>query len=172
MRRSIRSTAVAVTAAGLLFGLSACAEAEKAVDDTKKSVEQDVEKAKDDVQKDVEKAKDDLEKEAIDAVDKTVNQEYEVTYEVTGENIDTIEYVSGGGTASTPKTTTVKNPALPWKKTVKLRGIIPPQVTPIAADITGAKLTCKIVYQGKAIAEQNAKGLVGLGACTAVSPIV
>ncbi|MGW4029367.1 MmpS family transport accessory protein [Streptomyces sp. NPDC004838] len=142
MRRSIRTAACAVAAAGLVFGLGACSEASEAAKD-----------------------------EAVKQIDKAVNEEYEVTYEVTGKNVDSIEFAAGGGTALEPKTDSVDKPALPWTKTVTLRGILPPSVMPIAIDTSGAEVTCKIVYKGKTIAEQSGEGLATAGGCVAVSPI-
>ncbi|GLF97932.1 MmpS family transport accessory protein [Streptomyces yaizuensis] len=138
MRRSIRTAAVAVSAVGLVFGLSACSE---------------------------------VEKKAVDAVDKTVNEEYEVTYEVTGKSVEAITFTGGGGTAASPKIETVDNPTLPWTKTVKLKGIMAPVVTPVAVDLTGAaEVTCKIVYKGKALDEKSGKG-IGATGCNAMSPL-
>ncbi|MFD7549796.1 hypothetical protein ACFV0R_33855 [Streptomyces sp. NPDC059578] len=149
MRRSIRATAVsAVTVAGLVFGLGACSEAADAVKEKKD--------------------------QAVDeAVDKAMNEEYEVTYEVTGKSVDSIKYASGGGTAGNPKTTTEKKPSLPWTKTVKLRGIIPPSVLPLALDAGGdGAVTCKILYKGKPIAEESGKGVASAAGCVAISPLV
>ncbi|MFI1866053.1 MmpS family transport accessory protein [Streptomyces jumonjinensis] len=144
MHRSIRTAVCAVAAVGLVFGLSACSEVSDAAKD-----------------------------KASDSVDKAVNEEYEVTYEVTGKSIDSIQFAAGGGTATNPKLETVDKPALPWKKTVTLRGILPPSVLPIALDATGeAAVTCKIIYKGKPIAEESGKGLGAAGGCVAVSPIV
>ncbi|MEU8777913.1 MmpS family transport accessory protein [Streptomyces sp. NPDC048606] len=109
--------------------------------------------------------------DAVDQVDKVVDETYEVTYEVTGKGVDSIEFAAGGGTATEPKTETVQNPTLPWTKTVTLRGIMPSSVVPTAADVTGAQVTCKITYKGKVVAEQSAEGLVTAGGCVAVSPV-
>ncbi|MFJ6941162.1 MmpS family transport accessory protein [Streptomyces sp. NPDC101132] len=105
------------------------------------------------------------------AIDKAVDETYEVTYEVTGKGVEHIEFAAGGGTATAPKMETVKGVALPWKKTVTLRGIMPASVMPVAADVTGAEVACKITHKGKVIAEQTAQGLATAGACVAVSPI-
>ncbi|MFI1016689.1 MmpS family transport accessory protein [Streptomyces sp. NPDC020965] len=147
MHRSIRTTAVtALTVAGLVFGLSACSEITEAGDAAKDK--------------------------AVDQVDKTVNEKYDVTYEVTGKSVDSIQFAAGGGTALAPKMETVEKPVLPWKKTVTLRGILPPSVLPVALDATGdAQVTCKIIYKGKAIAEKSGEGLAAAGGCVAVSPI-
>ncbi|MCF1646615.1 MULTISPECIES: MmpS family transport accessory protein [Streptomyces] len=109
--------------------------------------------------------------EAVDQVDKAVDETYEVTYEVTGKNVDSIEFHGGGGKAMDPKIESVSKPELPWKKTVTLRGIMPAAVMPVAADPEGAEVSCKIVYKGKVIEEQSAKGLVSAGGCTAESPV-
>ncbi|MEU5404385.1 MmpS family transport accessory protein [Streptomyces sp. NPDC005963] len=144
MHRSIRSAAVAsVVAAGLVFGLGACSEISDAAKD-----------------------------EAVDQVDKAVNEEYDVTYEVTGKSVDSIQFSSGGGSATAPKMETVEKPTLPWTKTVTLRGIMPPSVLPVALDAgADAKVTCKIIYKGKAIAEESGGGLAAAGGCVAVSPL-
>ncbi|MFD4828404.1 MmpS family transport accessory protein [Streptomyces uncialis] len=149
MHRSVRNSALAVlTVAGLVFGLSACSE----VTDAAK------EKATEEVDK---------------AVDKSMNEKYEVTYEVTGKSIASIQYAEGGGTATNPKLATVENPTLPWKKTVTLRGIMPPSVLPLAVDPTGdSEVACKIIYKGKPIAEEAGKGAASAAGCVAVSPIV
>ncbi|MFJ8072630.1 MmpS family transport accessory protein [Streptomyces sp. NPDC096176] len=109
--------------------------------------------------------------EAVDTVDKAVNETYEVTYEVTGKNVDSIQFHAGGGEAMNPKIETVDKPTLPWKKTVTLRGIMPAAVMPIAADLTGADVSCKITHEGKVLKEEKAEGLVTAGGCIAESPI-
>ncbi|MFF2224554.1 hypothetical protein ACFVV7_14675 [Streptomyces globisporus] len=106
------------------------------------------------------------------AVDKTVDETYEVTYEVTGTGVDEITYHGGGGEAMEPKLETVTKPALPWKKTVELRGIMPPAVSPMALDAGGADVTCSITYKGKVIKEAKGEGMITAGGCVAVSPIV
>ncbi|MEU5978210.1 hypothetical protein [Streptomyces sp. NPDC047315] len=143
MHRSIRKAAVAATVtAGLVFGLTACSEAEEAVKD-----------------------------KAVDQVDKAVNEEYEVTLEVTGKNVDSIVYSAGGGTALEPKMETVEKPTLPWTKTVKLRGVMPASVLPTALDAGGTELTCKITHKGKVLAEKSGSGIASAGGCVAISPI-
>ncbi|MFD7502724.1 hypothetical protein [Streptomyces sp. NPDC059850] len=106
--------------------------------------------------------------ETVDTVDKVVDQTYEITYEVTGKNVESIEFNGGGGKAMDPKTTTVKKPALPWKKTVTLRGVMPSAVMPVTTDPT---VTCKIVHKGKVIAEEKGESLINAGGCVAESPI-
>ncbi|MEV6394112.1 MmpS family transport accessory protein [Streptomyces sp. NPDC051907] len=110
--------------------------------------------------------------EAVDAVDKATNETYEVTYEVTGKNVDSIDFHAGGGKATDPKIETVQKPTLPWKKTVTLRGIMPPGVMPAAADLSGSEVACKITYKGKVIKEEKGEGLAAAAGCIAVSPIV
>lgn len=110
--------------------------------------------------------------EAVDAVDKATNETYEVTYEVTGKNVDSIDFHGGGGNATDPKIETVQKPTLPWKKTVTLRGIMPPAVMPAAADLAGSEVSCKITYKGKVIKEEKGKGLATAAGCIAISPIV
>ncbi|MFI6809701.1 MmpS family transport accessory protein [Streptomyces luteogriseus] len=109
--------------------------------------------------------------ESVDQVDKAVNETYEVTYEVTGRNIDSIDFHGGGGKAMEPKIESVSKPELPWKKTVTLRGIMPAAVMPVATDPEGSQVTCKIIYKGKVLEEQSAEGLVTAGGCTAASPV-
>ncbi|MFE6697307.1 MmpS family transport accessory protein [Streptomyces sp. NPDC057718] len=106
------------------------------------------------------------------AVDKTVDETYEVTYEVTGTSVDEITYHGGGGEAMEPELETVKSPALPWKKTVELRGIMPPAVMPLALEEGGADVTCTITYKGEVIKEAKGEGMLTAGGCVAVSPIV
>ncbi|MEW2068028.1 MmpS family transport accessory protein [Streptomyces sp. NPDC007346] len=106
------------------------------------------------------------------AVDKAVDETYEVTYEVTGESVDEIAFHAGGGDAMDPELETVTSPALPWKKTVTLRGIMPPAVMPLAVEADGTDVTCTITYQGKVIKEAKGEGMLTAGGCVAVSPIV
>ncbi|GGT58774.1 hypothetical protein [Streptomyces purpureus] len=135
MKRTIRTAVIAVAAAGLAFGLTACsAVADKAADE----------------------------------VDKAVNENYEVTYEVTGKSVETIEYHGGGGEAMNPKIESAAKPTLPWKKTVTLKGIMPPAVMPVSLE--AADLTCKITYKDKVIKEATGDKAMA-GGCVAVSPI-
>ncbi|WP_426365640.1 hypothetical protein [Streptomyces sp. E-08] len=106
---------------------------------------------------------------AADQVDKSVNETYEVTYEVSGKNLESIDYHAGGGTAMEPKVESEKKPSAPWKKTVTLKGIMPPAVMPISLD--PADLTCKVIYKGKVIKEAKAEQAMA-GGCVAVSPVV
>ncbi|MFC8621293.1 MmpS family transport accessory protein [Streptomyces anulatus] len=105
-------------------------------------------------------------------VDTTVDEKYEVTYEVTGKSVDEITYHGGAGEAMEPELETVTSPTLPWKKTVELRGIMPPAVMPVAVDAGGADITCTITYKGKVIKEAKGEGMLTAGGCVAVSPIV
>ncbi|EPH41541.1 hypothetical protein ABT390_08860 [Streptomyces aurantiacus] len=107
--------------------------------------------------------------EAVDAVDKAVNEKYQVTYEVSGKSVDEIEFAAGGGSAANPKLEKEADPKLPWKKTVTLRGITPPTVVPISTDPTGSDLTCKVIYKGKVIKEASGENVVA--GCIAVSPV-
>ncbi|WP_413752912.1 hypothetical protein NRF20_18240 [Streptomyces sp. R-74717] len=109
--------------------------------------------------------------ETVDQVDKAVDETYEVTYEVTGRGVDEIQFHAGGGKAMDPEIETVKSPKLPWRKTVTLRGIMPPAVMPIALDEDGADVTCSITYKGKVIKKVEGEGLVTAGGCVAVSPV-
>ncbi|MER5848575.1 MmpS family transport accessory protein [Streptomyces sp. NPDC002012] len=109
--------------------------------------------------------------ETVDQVDKAVDETYEVTYEVTGTSVDEIQFHAGGGKAMDPEIETVKSPKLPWRKTVTLRGIMPPAVMPIALDEDGADVTCSITHKGKVIKEAKGEGLVTAGGCVAVSPV-
>ncbi|WP_432151189.1 hypothetical protein [Streptomyces sp. bgisy029] len=106
------------------------------------------------------------------AVDKSVDETYEVTYEVTGTSVDEIAFHGGGGDAMNPKLETVTSPTLPWKKTVTLRGIMPPAVMPMALEAGGADVTCSITYKGEVIKEAKGEGMLTAGGCVAVSPIV
>lgn len=109
------------------------------------------------------------EEKAVDAVDKAVNEKYEVTYEVSGKSADEIEFAAGGGSAANPKLEKEAGPKLPWKKTVTLRGIMPPTVVPISTDPAGADLTCKVIYKGKVIKEASGENVVA--GCIAISPV-
>ncbi|MCX4782143.1 hypothetical protein [Streptomyces sp. NBC_01264] len=106
---------------------------------------------------------------AVDQVDKVVNETYEVTYEVTGKTVDSVSFHDGGGTATAPNLVTAEQPGTAWKKTVTLRGIMPPAVSPSSVDNT-ADLTCKVIYKGKVIKEATGEAAVA-GGCVAVSPI-
>ncbi|MFI6699480.1 MmpS family transport accessory protein [Streptomyces sp. NPDC050509] len=139
--RIVRAAVTTLAVTGLALGLGACSEATERVD-----------------------------KAVTDEVDKAVNETYEVTYEVTGKNIDTIDFHGGGGEAMEPKIETVEKPTLPWKKTVTLRGIMPPAVMPIALGAE-AEVTCKILYKGEVIKEETDAGKAAAGGCVAVSPI-
>ncbi|MGW5214644.1 MmpS family transport accessory protein [Streptomyces sp. NPDC004051] len=144
MNRIRRSLMPALVVGGLVLGLGACSEtAEKA------------------------------EEELVEEVDRQLDEEYEVTYEVTGEKADSIEFNAGGGDAADPKFETVDNPTLPWKKTVKLRGIEAPVVIPVTVDADGSgNLSCKILHKGKTLAEESDAGTVSVTGCVAASPIV
>ncbi|ALC27968.1 hypothetical protein [Streptomyces sp. CFMR 7] len=102
------------------------------------------------------------------AVDKTVDE----TYEVTGKSVDEITFHGGGGDAMNPKLETVSSPTLPWKKTVTLRGIMPPAVMPMAVEADGTDVACTITYKGEVIKEAKGEGVLTAGGCVAVSPVV
>ncbi|MGW0791674.1 MmpS family transport accessory protein [Streptomyces sp. NPDC002911] len=106
-----------------------------------------------------------------DAVDKVVDETYEVTYEVTGTSADEIQYHGGKGKAMKPEVESVESPALPWKKTVTLRGIMPAAVMPTALDEGAADLACTITYKGEVIEEMKGEALLTSGGCVAVSPV-
>lgn len=145
MNRIHRSLMSALVAGGLALGLGACSE----------------------------EVADRAEDEVVEEVDKHVDEEYEVTYEVTGEKADSIDFNAGGGDAADPKFETVDNPALPWKKTVKLRGIEAPAVIPVTLDTEdgSGELSCRIVHEGKVLAEKSGAGAVSAAGCVAVSPV-
>ncbi|MDJ0464029.1 hypothetical protein [Streptomyces sp. H27-C3] len=140
MNRIIRTAVCAAAVTGLAFGLGACAETTEAAKD-----------------------------KAVDQVDKAVDETYEVTYEVTGKSVDSIEFAGGEGTAMNPKMESVAKPKLPWTKTVTLRGIMPPAVSPMAIE-GAADLSCKVVYKGKTIKEAKGEKVM-VGGCIAISPI-
>ncbi|MEU0628631.1 MmpS family transport accessory protein [Streptomyces sp. NPDC005989] len=104
-------------------------------------------------------------------VDEVVDETYEVTYEVTGTGVDEIQFHGGGGKAMEPEIETVKSPTLPWRKTVTLRGIMPPAVMPVAVDENGADISCSITHKGKVIKEAKGEGMLAAGGCVAVSPV-
>ncbi|WP_228979949.1 MmpS family transport accessory protein [Streptomyces sp. DH12] len=109
--------------------------------------------------------------EATERVDSALNETYQVTYEVTGANIESISYNGGGGDAMNPKLETVEKPKLPWRKTVTLRGIEAPLVTPVSVSYDGARSTCKITHDGKVLKEASGKGAAATLSCVAVSPV-
>ncbi|MFD5142748.1 hypothetical protein [Streptomyces sp. NPDC058401] len=106
---------------------------------------------------------------AVDQVDKAVNETYEVTYEVSGKTVDSVSFHDGGGTATAPNLVTAEQPGAAWTKTVTLRGVMPPAVSPSSVDNT-ADLTCKVIYKGKVIKEAKGEAAMA-GGCVAVSPI-
>ncbi|MFD5771029.1 MmpS family transport accessory protein [Streptomyces sp. NPDC127049] len=105
---------------------------------------------------------------AADQVDKAVVESYEVTYEVTGSDLVSIDYHAGDGAATQPKVESEKKPTAPWTRTVKLHGIMPPAVMPVSTK--PADLTCKVVYQGKVLKEAKGEAAMA-GGCVAVSPV-
>ncbi|WP_149184967.1 MmpS family transport accessory protein [Streptomyces sp. TRM49041] len=109
--------------------------------------------------------------DAAERVDSALNKTYEVTYEVTGADIESISYNGGGGDAMDPKLETVEKPVLPWRKTVTLRGIEAPLVTPVALGHDGAEATCKITHKGEVIKEASGRGAAATLSCVAVSPV-
>src|SRR5690606_42155818 len=72
-----------------------------------------------------------------------------------------------------PEFETVDDPALPWRKTVKLRGIEAPTVLPVLVepDAGSGRLTCRIVYRGRTLAEKAGAEDVSSAGCVAASPI-
>ncbi|MFJ6695975.1 MmpS family transport accessory protein [Streptomyces sp. NPDC091272] len=147
MNRTIRSVVCAAAVTGLVFGLGACSEVEKAV---KAGASEGAEKA----------------------ADELLDKPYEVTYEVTGKDVETIDYTAGSGTDPAAATAKDKKPVLPWKKTVTLNGATPPSVMPNMVDVLKADpdVTCKVSYQGKVLKE--AKGVAAAsGGCIAMAPL-
>ncbi|MFF3209165.1 hypothetical protein ACFYYB_00755 [Streptomyces sp. NPDC002886] len=106
---------------------------------------------------------------AVEQVDKVVDETYEVTYEVTGKTVDSVSFHDGGGTAIAPNLVTAEQPGTAWSKTVTLRGIMPPAVSPSSVD-NSADLTCKVIYKGKVIKEAKGEAAMA-GGCVTVSPI-
>ncbi|MEI5101185.1 hypothetical protein RB200_24810 [Streptomyces sp. PmtG] len=109
------------------------------------------------------------EKKAVDAVDKAVNETYEVTYEVSGKSVEEIQFAAGEGSAANPKLQKESKPQLPWKKTVTLRGIMPPTVVPVSSNPVNSDLTCKVIYKGEVLKEASGDSVVT--GCIAVSPM-
>ncbi|GGP90643.1 MmpS family transport accessory protein [Streptomyces roseolilacinus] len=109
--------------------------------------------------------------DAAERVDSALNETYQVTYEVTGANIESISYNGGGGDAMNPKLETVEKPTLPWRKTVTLRGVEAPLVTPVAIRYEGAQASCRITHEGKVLKEATGKGAAATLSCVAVSPV-
>ncbi|GHH41066.1 MmpS family transport accessory protein [Streptomyces candidus] len=147
MNRTARTATCAAAVTALLFGLGACAGVEEAV---KAGASQGAEKA----------------------ADELLKTPYEVTYEVTGKDVVLIKYSGGKGTDLAPEEDTVDKPAVPWQKTVTLKGAMPPSVMPEAADMlkTDADIACKIVYKGKVLAEAKGQKAV-MGGCIAAAPM-
>ncbi|MFI0979947.1 hypothetical protein ACH4SP_23450 [Streptomyces sp. NPDC021093] len=147
MNRTIRAAVCAAAVTGLMFGLGACAEVEKAV---KAGASEGADKAA---------------KELLD-------KPYEVTYEVTGKDVKTIEFAAGSGTAAEPRTEEDKKPVLPWKKTVTMNGVMPPSVMPNVSDVLkpDPDVTCKVTYKGKVLKEATGAKAVA-GGCIAVAPM-
>ncbi|MEU4064541.1 hypothetical protein AB0F25_19345 [Streptomyces wedmorensis] len=106
---------------------------------------------------------------AADQVDKSVGESYEVTYEVSGKGVESIDYHAGDGTAMAPHVESEKKPTTPWKKTVTLKGIMPPAVMPVS--LAPADLTCKVIYKGEVIKEAKGEQAMA-GGCVAVSPLM
>ncbi|MGW2177395.1 hypothetical protein ACWCXX_04720 [Streptomyces sp. NPDC001732] len=108
---------------------------------------------------------------AVDRVDEAVDEMYEVTYEVTGTDVDEIQFHGGRGKATEPKIETVESPTLPWRKTVTLRGIMPPAVMPFVVDGSTLEVGCSITYKGKVIKKLKGMDMLKAGGCVAVSPV-
>jgi hypothetical protein len=147
MNRTIRTALCATAVTGLMFGLGACAGVEEAV---KAGASQGAEKA----------------------ADELLKTPYEVTYEVTGKDVTSIEFTGGKGTDLAPEADKVQKPALPWTKTVTLKGAMPPSVMPEGADIlkTDPDVSCKVLYKGKVLAEAKGQKAV-MGGCIAAAPM-
>ncbi|MFF0744383.1 hypothetical protein ACFYVL_28685 [Streptomyces sp. NPDC004111] len=155
MNRTARTALCAAAVTGLLFGLGACAEAEKAV---KAGASEAAEASGKELDK-------------IDEVDKALNRTFQVTYEVTGKDVESIEFAAGGGTATAPKNETVDKPALPWKKTVTLKGVMPPAVIPTTSKVVATPdITCKVVHEGKVLKEASGEKAMA-GGCIAAAPL-
>ncbi|MFD3518735.1 hypothetical protein [Streptomyces sp. NPDC058657] len=155
MIRTVRTTVCAAAVTALLFSLGACAQAEKAVKDG-------ASEAADVSNKELDK---------IDEVDKALKATFEVTYEVSGKDVASIEFAGGGGTATAPKNETVKKPALPWKKTVTLKGLMPPAVIPTTDKVVAAPdISCKIIHKGKVLKEASGEKAMA-GGCITAAPI-
>lgn len=107
---------------------------------------------------------------AADQVDKSVGESYEVTYEVTGKGIESIDYHAGDGTAMAPEIVSEKKPTTPWKKTVKLKGIMPCGRHAGLPQPRRPHLQGHLPGQG----HQGGQGRAGDGrsGCVAVSPVV
>ncbi|TXS66869.1 hypothetical protein EAO76_28605 [Streptomyces sp. sk2.1] len=92
-------------------------------------------------------------------------------YEVTGKDIDEIQFHGGRGDAMEPEIETVESPGPPWRKTVTPRGIMPSAVMPFIVDGSTADVRCSITYKGKVIKEGEGRHMIAAGGCVAVSPV-
>ncbi|WP_405811574.1 hypothetical protein OG524_22385 [Streptomyces sp. NBC_01520] len=152
--RTARSAARAVLVGGLALGLTACSGTDG------ESVEESIDRAVD---------------RAFDAAfDAAVDETYGVTCEVTGTKVDEIRFHDGGDDggddATEPTTETVESPTLPWRKTVTLRGIMPPAVMQLAPESDDVARTT--TYRGEVITEPEGEALLTSGGSIAVPPAV
>ncbi|MEU9315474.1 hypothetical protein [Streptomyces sp. NPDC048295] len=69
-----------------------------------------------------------------------------------------------------PKAGTAEPPALPRRKTVTPRGILPPAVMPVAVGGNGPDVSCSVTHKGKAVKESRREGMPAAGGCVAVPP--
>lgn len=107
------------------------------------------------------------EEKVTESVDKAVKETYEVTYEITGSGTATVDFNAGKGTANEPRLETVTDAALPWKKTVTLKGIAAPTVQATGA----AEVTCRITHKGKVLTSETSQDASAPASCVAVSPL-
>ncbi|MFI1798494.1 MmpS family transport accessory protein [Streptomyces sp. NPDC020379] len=110
------------------------------------------------------------EEKVTESVDKAVKETYEVTYEITGSGTATVDFNAGKGTANEPQLETETDAALPWKKTVTLKGIAAPTVQAGGA-ADGAEVTCRITHKGKVLKSETSKDASAPASCVAVSPL-
>ncbi|MBQ0986068.1 hypothetical protein KBZ10_16390 [Streptomyces sp. F63] len=105
-----------------------------------------------------------------DGVDRALEEKFEVTYEVSGEGLEAIEFNAGRGTATRPELEAVEKPGTPWRKTVVLEGVATPTVLAVPGP-EGSEVTCTITHKGEVIEEQTSEGAAAPASCVALSPV-
>ncbi|MGK5630270.1 hypothetical protein [Streptomyces sp. URMC 123] len=110
-----------------------------------------------------------VEKEVQKEFDRLDNKEYEVEYEVTGSGVIDLTY--GVGNQGELSSETVKNPTLPWRKKLTMKGIVTVPDVSVLLGENGGQADCVIRVNGKETKRATAKGEFGVASCVATSPI-
>ncbi|WP_327190331.1 MmpS family transport accessory protein [Streptomyces xinghaiensis] len=108
--------------------------------------------------------------EITEGVDRAFDEKYEITYEVSGDGVEAIEFNAGAGTATEPELDAVEKPETPWRKTVELKGVAAPTVLAVPGP-GGSEVTCTITHKGEVIEEQTSEGATAPASCVALSPV-